>query len=147
MSNTCFGLCLRLVCTPNSCVYSGCILCNRFDILRCNYETDYTKLSIYLSIHPPTYLPIYSSTALVDLGRFKIFSPHTAGRTPWTGDQPVGRPLPAYRTKQIQNKRKQTSIPRMGFERTILMFERAKTFHALYRVVIVFGHYTNYTQC
>jgi hypothetical protein len=27
------------------------------------------------------------------------------GRTPWTGDQPVARPLPTHRTTRTQNKR------------------------------------------
>jgi hypothetical protein len=30
---------------------------------------------------------------------------YTAGRTPWTGDQPVATPLPTHRTTQTQNKR------------------------------------------
>jgi hypothetical protein len=30
---------------------------------------------------------------------------YTDGRTPWTGDQPVARPLPTRRTTQTQNKR------------------------------------------
>jgi hypothetical protein len=29
----------------------------------------------------------------------------TIGRTPWTGDQPVARPLPIHRTTQTHNKR------------------------------------------
>jgi hypothetical protein len=29
----------------------------------------------------------------------------TDGMTPWTGDQPVARPLPKYGTTQTQNKR------------------------------------------
>jgi hypothetical protein len=29
---------------------------------------------------------------------------HTIGRTPWTSDRPVARPLPKYRTTQTQNK-------------------------------------------
>jgi hypothetical protein len=33
----------------------------------------------------------------------------TDGRTPWTCDQPVVRPLPKHRTTQTQNKRIQTS--------------------------------------
>jgi hypothetical protein len=32
---------------------------------------------------------------------------------------------------QTQNKRKQTSMPRVGFEPTIPVFDRAKTFHTL----------------
>jgi hypothetical protein len=30
---------------------------------------------------------------------------YTVGRTSWTSDQPVSRPLPTYRTTQTQNKR------------------------------------------
>jgi hypothetical protein len=56
---------------------------------------------------------------------------HTAGRTHWTGDQPVSRPLPTQRTTQTQNKRTQTSMARVGFEPTIPAFERAKTVHGL----------------
>jgi hypothetical protein len=32
---------------------------------------------------------------------------YTDGRTPWTSDQPVARPLPTHRTTQTQNKRTQ----------------------------------------
>jgi hypothetical protein len=39
---------------------------------------------------------------------------YAVGRTPWTGDQPVARPLPTHRTTQTQNKRTQTSMPRVG---------------------------------
>jgi hypothetical protein len=56
---------------------------------------------------------------------------------PWTGDQPVARPLPAHRTTQTPNKRTQTSMPRVGFEPTISVFERAKTVHVLDRVATV----------
>jgi hypothetical protein len=42
--------------------------------------------------------------------------------TPWTGDQPVVRPLPTDRTTQAQNKRTRTSMPPVGFEPTISMF-------------------------
>jgi hypothetical protein len=44
------------------------------------------------------YLPIYGPTSLVDLGRFSV------GRTPWTGDQAIARPLSTQRTIQTQNK-------------------------------------------
>jgi hypothetical protein len=33
------------------------------------------------------------------------YSFFTVGRTPWTGDQSVARPLPKHRTTQTQNKR------------------------------------------
>jgi hypothetical protein len=49
---------------------------------------------------------IYGSTALVDLGAvFRFLKPYTVGSTPWTGDQPVARPLPTHRTTQRQNER------------------------------------------
>jgi hypothetical protein len=57
--------------------------------------------------------------------------------TPWTRDQPVVRPLPTHRTTQTQNKRTQTSMPRVGFEPTAPVFERAKTVHALDRAATV----------
>jgi hypothetical protein len=41
--------------------------------------------------------------------------------------------------KQIQEKRGQTCMPRVGFEPTILVFERAKIFHVSDRVATVIG--------
>jgi hypothetical protein len=74
------------------------------------------------------YQCIYSP--FLDLGRFfSFFIPYTVGRTPWTRDQSVARPLPTHRTTQTQNKRIQTSMPRLGFERTTSVFQRAKTVH------------------
>jgi hypothetical protein len=68
------------------------------------------KYSIYLGPYTP----------LLDLGRFCSFLIlYTVGRTPWTGDQPVARPLPTHRTPQTRNKRIQTSMPCVGFEPTI----------------------------
>jgi hypothetical protein len=61
---------------------------------------------------------------------------YTIGRTPWTGDQPVARPLPTHRT-QTQNKRTQTSMPRVEFEPTTPVFEQAKTVHAVDRAATV----------
>jgi hypothetical protein len=72
------------------------------------------------------------------LAAFSV-SLYTVGRTPWTGDQPVARPLPTHRTTQTQNKRTQTSMPRVGSEPTIPVFERAKTVNALDRAAIVIG--------
>jgi hypothetical protein len=62
---------------------------------------------IYLSI----YLSIYGSTVLLwDIGRlFSFLVLYIVGRTPWTEDQPVARPLPTHR-KHEQNKRTQTSM-------------------------------------
>jgi hypothetical protein len=67
------------------------------------------------------------------------WSLYLVGRTPWTGDQPVTRPLSAHRTAQIQNKCTQTSMPPVGFEPMIPVFQRVKTVHALDRAATVIG--------
>jgi hypothetical protein len=56
---------------------------------------------------------IYGSTDLsLDLRRFFSFLIlYAVSRTPWTGDQPIARPLLIYRRTQIQNKRTQTLMP------------------------------------
>jgi hypothetical protein len=74
------------------------------------------------------------SMALQPFGPCSFFSfliIYTVGRTPWTGDQPVARPLSAHRTTQTQNKRTQTSVLRVGFEPTIPVFELALTLYTL----------------
>jgi hypothetical protein len=68
---------------------------------------------------------------------FQFLNLYTVGRTPWMGNQPVAGPLPTHRTTQTQNKRTQTSMPRLWFEPTIPMFERAKTVHGLDRAATV----------
>jgi hypothetical protein len=85
------------------------------------------KLKSKLDLFPPLWL--YSPLYLGRLFSFLIL--YTVGRTPWTGGQPVVRPLPTHTTTQTQNKPTQTSMARVGFERTILAFERAKTVHTL----------------
>jgi hypothetical protein len=87
-------------------------------------------LSAYLSIY--VYLSLYLSMALqfFFVGPWPLFTfwiLDTVGRTPWTGDEPVARPLPMYRTTQTQNKRTQTYMPWLRFEPTIPAFEWAKT--------------------
>jgi hypothetical protein len=73
------------------------------------------------------------------LPHFQFLTLYTVGRTPWTGDQPVARALPTRKTTRTQNKRIQTSMPQVGFEPTIPVFERAKTVHALDRAATVIG--------
>jgi hypothetical protein len=76
----------------------------------------------------------------MDLGRFcSFFIFYTVGRTNWTGDQPVAKPLPAYRTAQTQNQSTLTSMPQVRFEPMIPVFERSKTVHALDRAATVIG--------
>jgi hypothetical protein len=53
------------------------------------------------------------------------------------GDQPVGKQLPSHRTAETQNKRTQTTMPRVRFDPTIPVFERTKTDHALDRAATV----------
>jgi hypothetical protein len=64
---------------------------------------------------------------------FHSFNHSIDGRTPWTSDWPVARPLPKHRTTQTQKNAytNQTSMPCMGFEPTIPASERPKTVHAL----------------
>jgi hypothetical protein len=69
---------------------------------------------------------------------FQFLNLYTVSRTPWTGSQPVAKPLPIHRT-QTQNKLKQTSMPRVEFKPTTPVFERAKTVYALDRAATVSG--------
>jgi hypothetical protein len=86
---------------------------------------------------------MYLSMALQPfVGPWPIFSFlifYTVDRTPWTGDQPVARPLPAHRGQHKCNKRTHTSIPQAVFEPTIQVFERGKAVDALDRAASVIG--------
>jgi hypothetical protein len=106
---------------------------------------------MYLSTHPPIYLiylSIYLSIYLWFCSLcgpwplFQFLNLYAVGRTPWTGNQAVARPLSAHRTTQIENKRTQTSMSRVRFEPTIPVFERVKTVHALDRAATVIGRIT-----
>jgi hypothetical protein len=59
--------------------------------------------------------------------------PYTIARTPWIVDQSVTRSLSTHRGTQMQCEHTQTSTPRVGFETTTPVFERAKTIHVLHR--------------
>jgi hypothetical protein len=95
-------------------------------------------LSVRSSIHLPTYLCLFSYLLSLD-HFFSFFIFYTVGMIPWTGDQPVARPLRTHRTTQIQNKRTQTFMSRMGFEPTIQLFEWAKAVHAIDCAATVIG--------
>jgi hypothetical protein len=85
-------------------------------------------------VHLSIYLWLYSP--LLDLGRFFSFIIlYTVGRTPWTWDQPVARPLSTHTITEAQNI--QTSMPWLGSEHTIPAFKRAKTVHDLDRAATV----------
>jgi hypothetical protein len=62
--------------------------------------------------------------------------------TPWTGDQPVWSSPPMQ--ENMKTETTQTSMPRVGFEHTISVFERAETFRALHRAVTVVGYNRDY---
>jgi hypothetical protein len=76
----------------------------------------------------------------LDLGRFFSFLIlYTVSRLLGWGISPSqGRYVHAEQHK-TQNKRTQTSMPRVGFELTTPVFERAKTVHALERAATAIG--------
>jgi hypothetical protein len=63
--------------------------------MRRHFDICLDGLFFSLALQPPW--------ALASAFSFMII--FTDGRTPWTGDQLVGRPLPKHRTTQTQNKR------------------------------------------
>jgi hypothetical protein len=82
-------------------------------------------------------------------GPWQLFSfliLYTLGRTPWTGDQPVARPLPTHRTTKTKSKRIQTLMPQVGFEPTIPVFERENAVHAFDRADTVTGTSGNHSR-
>jgi hypothetical protein len=82
---------------------------------------------------------INGSTALCwALAAFSVSCSYTqVSMTPWTGDQPIARPLPTHRTAQTQNKRTQSYMSRVGFKPMIPAFEQVKTVHTLDRAAAV----------
>jgi hypothetical protein len=83
------------------------------------------------------YFSLYGSTALVDLGRFLSFLIYTQsiGLLERGISPSQGRYL--HKEQHKQNKHTQKSLPRVGFEPTIPVIERAKAFDALDRASIV----------
>jgi hypothetical protein len=59
------------------------------------------------------------------------------GGTPTTGDQPVVRSPPTQNNTNTEQRH--TPMPRVGFELTISVTEKAKTIHALERAAAVIG--------
>jgi hypothetical protein len=61
------------------------------------------------------YLSVCLSMALQPfVGPWPLYSVlifYTVAKTLWTGDQPIARPLPAHRTTQTHNNRRQTDMP------------------------------------
>jgi hypothetical protein len=110
-------------------------------------ESQLNKLNFSITSHnvtsQETILFYYGSTALVaPWPLFRFLNLYTVGRTPWTGDQAVARPLSTHRTTQTQNKHTHTFMTPVGFEPTIPMLELAKSVHALDRAATVIGRDT-----
>jgi hypothetical protein len=82
---------------------------------------------IYLSLCPSIHLSMALQSFVGPWQLISFLIVYTVGRTPWTGDQHVARPLQIYRTNA------QTSMPRVEFELTNPVFERAKAVPALDR--------------
>jgi hypothetical protein len=96
-------------------------------IIKLNTDVNYdSKFKIIFFFHL-LYSPLGPRSLI-----FQFYDHFTDGRTPWTSDTLVARPLPKHR--KTQNKHTyQTSIPCVGFEPTIPASERAKRVHALDR--------------
>jgi hypothetical protein len=118
--------------TLSRCVQVSSKSCNIYSLL-------IPSLSLIISIHP-SFLPsthssihpsIYGSTVpLLDLGRF--FSFLILGRR-------ISPSQGRYTQNNTQNKLTETSMPWVGFDPIIPVFERAKTVHALDRAATVIG--------
>jgi hypothetical protein len=93
------------------------------------YSTLKQRMTIYLSIYLWFYSPFVGPWLF-----FSVLILYRVGRTPWTGDQPIARPLRTHRTTQTQNTRTQTSM-----QPTSPAFERAKAVHALDPAATVIG--------
>jgi fatty acid desaturase len=79
-------------------------------------------------------------TNLLSLGGFLGFLIlYTVGSTPWTGDQPIVRPLFTHKATQMLNKVTETSTSRVEFEPRIPVFEWAMTVHVLHHEGTVIG--------
>jgi hypothetical protein len=82
-----------------------------------------------------------STALLLDLYRFFGFLIlYTVGRTLWTGGISSSQGRYLHRTTQTENKRTRTSMPWVGFEPMIPVFERAKTVHATDREATVMNY-------
>jgi hypothetical protein len=96
------------------------------DIMLCLYQSIWYFIpnrTLYILLLLWLYSP------LLGPGRFySSLSLYTLGRTPWMGDQPVTRLLPTHRTTQTQNNRTKPSMPQVGFESAIPVFEWRREF-------------------
>jgi hypothetical protein len=109
-------------------------------LLRLNSLTFNCSRHVYLNLTCTVYCIFFSLWLCRPFGPWPLFqflNLYRVCRTPWTGDQPITRPLPTHRATKTHNKRTRTSMPRVGFESTIPVFKRTKRVHALDRAVTV----------
>jgi hypothetical protein len=64
---------------------------------------------------------------------------YTIGMIPWTGGSACHKAATYTQNNTNTEKSTQISMPRVEFERTIPVFEQAKTVHSLHRTAIVIG--------
>jgi hypothetical protein len=89
--------------------YEGTELIGQYQIL--------SFLNTVMFLHFVSLLLLWIYSPLLGLGRFsRFFILYTVGKTPWTRDQPVARPLPTHRTTQIQNKLAQYRHPYLEWD-------------------------------
>jgi hypothetical protein len=90
-------------------------------------------------------LNYFGSTAFVDLGRFFSFLIYTQSVGLLRREISPSQDRYLHTEQHRQNKHTKTSMPRVGLEPTIPVFERGKTCHALNRVATVVGFGIIYT--
>jgi hypothetical protein len=86
-------------------------------------HSNYITLTLLPQVdHCHTFFPPLALQPNLSLGhlhetfRFtSVTRPRTVGRTTWTGDQPIARPLPTHRTTQTQYKCTQDIYALSGF--------------------------------
>jgi hypothetical protein len=87
---------------------------------------------------------------------FSFLMLYTVGRTPWSSDQPVARPLPTNRATQTENRRKHRH-PRLQWDsnpRSQLLSERRQFIPQTARTIVIgpklfvqMKRYTKEEQC
>jgi hypothetical protein len=121
---------MRLILLRTSCFWRFEPACSKLYI-----KLALLLITVFILLNVSLSLSLYDSTGLWTLAVFQFLIVYTVSRIPWMGDQPIVRPL----STQTQNKRKQTSMPWVGFEPMIPAFKRAKTVHALDCAATVIG--------
>jgi hypothetical protein len=99
---------MTAICIFVSVSTSMCYICSYIHILSISsdIELGWNSVACYCDYsNEPFFFPValLALTGPWPLLQFRIFF-YTDGRTPWTSDKPVARPLPIHRTTQTENK-------------------------------------------